>query len=527
MRLILTIAGVVSLCAAQPVIDAAVNSANFAGRGQINSGLAQGSILAIFGRGLGPEGLALANGFPYSGDLAGVSVQIAVGGTTVNALMLYVTAAQIGAVVPSATPLGPGTVTVTFQGKTSAPAPVTIVRRNFGAFTQSQSGYGPAIAQNYEAAGNEPLNTLVRPARAGQVITIWGTGLGPVSGDESAQPLPGNQNIPVKVFFGTQPARVVYAGRSGCCIGVDQIIVETPAGVEGCYVPLAIVAGELYNDNVIPVEGTINDSATVAVVKEDGACSDPTGLSGSELQSMVSRGSLRLGAVALRSFADERSAPSAARLEAQFSATDATGALRAAGVAGLPAPGTCLEVPVNRRLLGTALDAGASLTISGPNLNGTVTPASAGSYSDRLGSMPGGGLNGAYTVQNGAGTAAVGPFSFVISAPPPVTWTNRSVQLGHSSHTFRWSGGTPGSYVVMDVTLANTATAIRQICIAPAEAGAYTVGSPYYDIGVLGREFGRQQVQIELGTMSPVTRFSAAGLDVGIAYSINSEARTY
>src|SRR5262249_30617086 len=40
----------------------------------------------------------------------------------------------------------------------------------------------------------------------------------------------------LEVLVGGIAAKVVYTGRSGCCAGIDQIIVEVPRGVEGCNV---------------------------------------------------------------------------------------------------------------------------------------------------------------------------------------------------------------------------------------------------------------------------------------------------
>jgi len=48
---------------------------------------------------------------------------------------------------------------------------------------------------------------------------------------------------------GDRYARVAYRGRSGCCAGIDQIVFETPAGIEGCQVPINIEAGGVQSNN--------------------------------------------------------------------------------------------------------------------------------------------------------------------------------------------------------------------------------------------------------------------------------------
>src|SRR5262249_16259784 len=69
----------------------------------------------------------------------------------------------------------------------------------------------------------------------------WGTGLGAVDGDEASRPLPSAITVPgLEVLVGGVAAKVVYAGRSGCCAGVDQIIIEAPPGVEGCNVAVKV-----------------------------------------------------------------------------------------------------------------------------------------------------------------------------------------------------------------------------------------------------------------------------------------------
>src|SRR5947209_18278829 len=131
-----TIAGflLTSLAVAQPRVASGgvVNSASYANTGLLNSGIAQGSIFTIFGTGLGPDTLTSASGFPLPPSLNGTSVRITSGATTVNAVLLYVSAGQVGAILPSQTPLGNATLTVTYNGQTSAPEPIIVARRKFG-----------------------------------------------------------------------------------------------------------------------------------------------------------------------------------------------------------------------------------------------------------------------------------------------------------------------------------------------------------------------------------------------------------
>src|SRR5207248_3312604 len=99
---------------AQPKISdgGVLNSASYVGAGFANSGIAQGSLFLVFGSGLGPAAIQ-STGFPLPKQLGGTSMKVTVNGTTVDALMVYSLASQLAAVLPSSTPTGTGTITVT------------------------------------------------------------------------------------------------------------------------------------------------------------------------------------------------------------------------------------------------------------------------------------------------------------------------------------------------------------------------------------------------------------------------------
>src|SRR5436190_13648119 len=159
------------------------NQASHAQPGALNSGIAQGAVFAIAGKGLGNAGIVRAEGYPLTTSLADVTVTITVGATKVDAYLLSVSESQIVALLPSGTPTGDAVLTVTFKGETSAPEALTVVRRNFGLFTLNESGSGPALAHVFHPDTDPPLNlqgdqqviSLIAPARPGQTITLWGT----------------------------------------------------------------------------------------------------------------------------------------------------------------------------------------------------------------------------------------------------------------------------------------------------------------------------------------------------------------
>lgn len=195
--LVLLVCAMISkVASAHPAIadDGVRNSASYALAGLPNSSIAEGSVFVVFGSNLGPAKLVQVSSFPLptSAGLAGTSIQITVNGTTVFAIMLYTLSTQVAAVVPSNTPIGTGTLTVTYNGQTSKSAPITVVKSSFGIFATNQSGSGQGVLQNVISQSNRPFNSPTASAQPGQVMILWGTGLGPVSGSEAGQPLPGD-----------------------------------------------------------------------------------------------------------------------------------------------------------------------------------------------------------------------------------------------------------------------------------------------------------------------------------------------
>src|SRR5258708_963468 len=176
----------------QPVISAIVNGGSYASAPNDASGnrignniIAQGSIFAVFGTGMGPATLTFAPGLPLPTsvpDANGTSIAISGGGKTVNVYMVYTSAGQLAAILPSTAPIGDATVTVTYSGKTSAAATITVVKSQLGIFTGNAQGTGPAAAQH--GADSSPI-LLTTAAKPGEVVVIYGTGLGAIAGADN------------------------------------------------------------------------------------------------------------------------------------------------------------------------------------------------------------------------------------------------------------------------------------------------------------------------------------------------------
>src|SRR5665213_328202 len=153
--------------------------------------IAQGSMFVVFGANIGTTSTGGLT-FPLPTSLDKTSIKVTSGSTSVDAIMIYTTPGQVAAILPSNTPAGSGTLTVTYNGQSSSAVPVHIVPSSFGAFAQNQAGSGPAVIQDYVSATDLPVNTLLAPAYPGQTAILWGTGLGPTSGNDAGAPVPVN-----------------------------------------------------------------------------------------------------------------------------------------------------------------------------------------------------------------------------------------------------------------------------------------------------------------------------------------------
>src|SRR5579864_4685619 len=250
---------------AAPAITKVTNAASNTDPRMPNGGIAQGAVFVVYGTGLGPTSIVVAPTAFQATTLSNTSVAVTVGGTTVNTPMYYTSATQVAALLPSKTPTGAGTITVTYNGQASAKAPISVVASNLGVLTIDSSGAGPAIltypdyglVSPTKAANCGGPNTTCGAANPGDILTLWATGLGPVNGDDaSGAGLGVNMpNIPVTVWVGGVQAPVSYQGRSGCCAGLDQVVFTVPnAAPTGCAVPLVVqINNQVSNTTVLPV----------------------------------------------------------------------------------------------------------------------------------------------------------------------------------------------------------------------------------------------------------------------------------
>lgn len=524
----------ISLAKAQaPEILGVTNTASYVDPSLPHGGIAQGAMFTIFGRNLGPESPAVVDRFPLAKTFRGVSVRVTVGGVTLDAIPVVVWNQQVSAVLPSNTPTGNGNIQLTYNGVSSNVFPIRIVRHALGIFALNQAGNGPGV---FTRAEDYLVNTLTSSARPGEAWDIWATGLGPVQGDEAAQPLPGPLGYNVEVWVGEQRAQVIYAGRSGCCAGIDQIRFIVPEGVSGCYVPVRVL-----------VEGVPSNSVTISIDRESSACSEPGLLTRQQLQEVQQGGRLRVGAITLARSETAVTVPGFGQFVLKTDIGSATflqytydQLIRSGSLVQYAESGGCYvytfrttrnEPPSLGELdpiRPTLLDAGPVINVRGPVGNKQLQPQGGqrGIYSAELGgggTPPfGGGLPdylepGEYRVDNGGGGADVGPFQVTATLGPWIQWTNQDqlsqIPLTQPLHV-TWTGGTAQDWVMITGSSSNGDAGAAFICGVPASRGSYTV--PTSVLAALppsGSIGGSPQGSLGVITLRPPISFTAAGLD--------------
>jgi uncharacterized protein (TIGR03437 family) len=551
MRLVCGMFVLGTLCAAwcQPSITSGgvVNNASYFGKGTVGNGIAQGSIFAIFGQGFGPGGvISQATSFPLGNTLAEVSVDIHSGGTLYHALPLYIATGQIGAVLPSATPLGSATVVVNFNGNASQGEPITVVTRNFGIFSSNSMGSGPAAAQNVVVNGTQvtyTVNTPINSAQPGQSVVLWGTGAGPVTGDETQPPVPVDLSaFNATIYVGGIPAKLQYVGRSSCCAGLDQMNIVIPSNtVTGCYVPVVVTGpalGGKTQNTQIPADHAVSNFTTLSISANGGVCTDAGGLSATQLAGYQSGIYMDFGSLAFERAPQRLTSTPIDSVAGGFGTYTPSAFFRTQGIFGLPAPGTCISSPMAANQTtpvdltrNYSLQAGAALTISGGGSTRQATRNGDGTYNAGLGSATGSPnplfLNpGQFTVSNGGGGSDVGNFSFLFNMPAPLTWTNSSAAgfQGVSSPTVTWTGGSTGTLAVITSVSYNDNAGFYTVCTANSTAGSFTIPLYAYQGNILLTSAAPSLLSLGAGVLSS---FSAVGLDAGLVWALAMNPGVY
>ncbi len=500
-----------------PTITLVQNNSSRTPNGFPNSGIAPSTLFVVIGTGLADAGDATLHSSEGAGlqtTLNGASITVVVGGTTVHPALYYATPTQIDGVMPAATPVGTGTLTVTYKGVASAAFTIQVVTAAPGITTFNGSG----VATD---ATTGALLTYTKSGFPGEIIILWGTGLGadPADSDTTYTTSPHQVSVSYTIYIGGVQATVVYQGGS-IYPGVGVFGVTIPASVPtGCYIPVAAVTGNI-----------VSNIVTLPIHAGGGACSDPQlGIDGNTISTLGGQTTVKTGTVLVA----QSTGPGATGAPATSNSALAifqqiTGATYSGGAGGLVSIGGCV-VTVTTGGGGstgttTGLDAG-TITVTGPG-GAPVTlgalPGFVGFYLGTLSSIP---STGGAFVFNGAGGATVGKFTATVNFPNPLlNWTNQSAAATVTRSQgllVTWTGGAAGTYVIISGTSVSGTASGSYTCIAPVAALQFTV--PSYVLLSLPAGTGTTSVQ----NSTNFTSFTATGLDFGgalgsVGISVNS-----
>jgi uncharacterized protein (TIGR03437 family) len=216
-----------------------VSAANYSQRP-----LTAGSITAIFPHtntgqttpNILSSGTEAATATPLPTVLSGTSVLV----NDVAAPLFFASPGQINAVLPKNLPTG-GTADMLVvrpsTGQIYGGAELALASASPALFTGNQAGTGQIIAQNFT---DFSLNTAANAVARGQVIILYGTGLGPVAGAPAdgtaptgAVPGPSLPQVLIgnaKAFV--PDANILYSGLAPGLVGVWQLNLMIPADAQ-------------------------------------------------------------------------------------------------------------------------------------------------------------------------------------------------------------------------------------------------------------------------------------------------------
>jgi hypothetical protein len=367
-----------------------------------------------------------------------------------------------------------------------------------GIFTVDSSGQGAAIVTYPDYSLVSPVkaancggpSTTCGAANPGDTLILWGTGLGPVNGNDAAGAGLGVNmpNVPLTLWLGGVQAPVIYQGRSGCCVGEDQIVFTVPANAPaGCAVPLTVQIGTN--------SSTVSNTALIALAKGSRDCTPVSAALAATSSTVVQQLATSGNPISIAN-PKVRRAPNDSGSgfvdAAQFSFFKITGLVPGTQPFFLSfvddqPNGTCVVYPNTNDnndfpfAAGADLDAGSSFLLKGPSGTFTVPPQSlfAGGFNTTLSANGLFLVPGNYTV-TGSGGADIGPFTanFTLAALPTLTSPAANATVTRANGmTVTWTPAASGNVrmVVVSATDNSFANGFTTDCTAAASAGTLTI----------------------------------------------------
>jgi uncharacterized protein (TIGR03437 family) len=224
---------------------------NGASSAPFTAGLARGELLTLYGENLADR-LVIASAAPFPPALGGVEVRI----NNRPAPIYYVSPTQVAVIVPFGTAEEIAQVQVFKNGTASNAVTAFVYKSAPGVFTVPPGGIGYAAVLHPDYSLVTPDN----PARAGEILAVFLTGLGdvfPTIADGApgpVEPLSRTSND-VLVFMGNKPAEVSYSGLAPTLAGLYQVNVQVPEGLTGdVYLDIS-VGGSYTSQALLPAAG--------------------------------------------------------------------------------------------------------------------------------------------------------------------------------------------------------------------------------------------------------------------------------
>ncbi|MBI4458953.1 MAG: hypothetical protein HY648_02700 [Acidobacteria bacterium] len=218
-----------------------VNNASFAPG---TNPVAPGTIVAIFGTNLTDGSSAEFSAFGNDGKLL---TTLAGARVTINGIAAPIFSAfptQINAQMPTELAgVTSATIEVTVGDQTSTPRTFFVDPVSPGIFTVPSGGQGPGAITHADGS----LVTTQNPAQPGEVVVIFGTGLGavnpPVATGAPAASLHTTTATPTVTIDGL-PAEVQFSGLAPGFVGLNQVNVRIPPGTRSADdIPVVLTIG--------------------------------------------------------------------------------------------------------------------------------------------------------------------------------------------------------------------------------------------------------------------------------------------
>ncbi len=210
--------------------------------------VAPGQIVALFGSNLASE-KAQASRIPLPTSLGGVTAKLA----TSDVPLYYADSGQVNAQVPFDLSAGETfPLLVQVGGVPSPPEPVTVTSVQPGIFTVNSSGSGAGVVVSADGKLIDSSN----PAKAGQVVVVYATGLGATSpavkaGEASPSGTPAVVSQTVSAFVAGAAGKVEFAGLTPGLVGLYQINLRIPENTAaGAAVELYLTQGTVASNKV-------------------------------------------------------------------------------------------------------------------------------------------------------------------------------------------------------------------------------------------------------------------------------------